>query len=463
MPTHAVLVGIGGTGAKCVEAAVHLAASGHTPENLYPILIDQDRQNGNVLRCKNALQAYRYLQKNSGSQRKWFFKPTIILYDELLPLVPQEESANFGAAIGLPSMSEVERAVVHALFLPSQLNEILDSGYKKRAHMGSLLFEKMLELESKKSSNTVGLKFIIDKIIREEKPHIVIFGSLFGGTGASGIVRIGKFFKNNIQNAIIKGVFLTPYFIIERGSEEIKDSNLVKSDADMQAVKVALEMYKSEIEDSFHYIYIIGSELSQLSGEYVTKAPKYGGAEQENPAHVFELIAAMVINEEPLDNNSKYYTFIVDTEKNEPPLTFTISNKYPSEIETLANLNAEEKLLNKIRLIISKDFAHMLFKVKEHNDSWWRRQPWADKKFKTELVNWAERHYSWWQEMSTEKWNDHCWGKFPLLLNTHIPEYSFSAYLSRYIKSSTELANLFYTVDILGKKKNLRELKWASI
>lgn len=164
---------------------------------------------------------------------------------KLLPLLPQDTRQNYGAAIGLPSMSKEEQLIVKALFLPSQLNEALDAGYKKRAHMGSLLIQQMLEREDKKPSNEEGLNFIINRIRNITEPGVVIFGSLFGGTGASGLITIGRYFKDRLNNATNKGVFFTPYFIVKEGSPQNKDTNLVKSDADMQAVKIALEIYKN--------------------------------------------------------------------------------------------------------------------------------------------------------------------------------------------------------------------------
>lgn len=164
---------------------------------------------------------------------------------KLLTLLPQDTRQNYGAAIGLPSMSKEEQLIVKALFLPSQLNEALDAGYKKRAHMGSLLIQQMLEREDKKPSNEEGLNFIINRIRNITEPGVVIFGSLFGGTGASGLITIGRYFKDRLNNATNKGVFFTPYFIVKEGSPQNKDTNLVKSDADMQAVKIALEIYKN--------------------------------------------------------------------------------------------------------------------------------------------------------------------------------------------------------------------------
>lgn len=462
LPEHVIAVGIGGTGAKCVEALAHLAVSGHAPQSIYPILIDQDSKNGNVRRCKNVLQAYSDLRKKTQGNRNWFFKSTLDTYDKLLPLLPQEESKNYGAAIGLPSMGEYE-PIVSTLFLPSQLHESLDSGYKKRAHMGSLLIQQMLDREDEKTDKDIGLKFIISKVKTIPNTKVIIYGSLFGGTGASGLVRVGKYFKDHLKDAVVKGVFLTPYFIVGESSEEDKDASLVKSDADMQAVKIALQIYRDEINSSFHNVYIIGSELSKLDGECVTKEVKYGGEQQLNPSHVCELIAASIALSDDVQSQDKIFSFIADTELVVTPLRFSINTHYPKTTQNEFNAVLSDLKLKSKRIVIARDFASMLYKVRTHDDeAWWGRQPWVDKNYKSDLLNWGIRHYEWWREMSPEKWNDHIWQKFSLQLNTQIKEYYYTSLLSRHFKKSpSDLSNLFNTIDSL-EKIHIRRLKWAS-
>lgn len=459
MQSHALVVGIGGTGAKCVESLVHLAASGQTPANIYPVLVDQDGQNGNVQRCKNAIQAYSDLFKNAGRSRKWFFSTMLNFRDGLLPLIPHATSSNYSAALGLPSMSAEQQSAVRSLFLPCQLSEILNDGYKKRAHMGSLLVEQMLDIEDRRLPSEGGLNSVIDELKNLPELAVIVFGSLFGGTGASGIVRIGKYFKERLPKAKVRGVFLTPYFVIGRASNVDKDGNLVKSDADMQAVKIALQMYKEEMEISFDNIYLIGSEISQLGGEYVTETARSGGRTQLNPSHFFELVAATVAGVE--FQSEKYFTCVAETEEEKPPLTFRVSKDYPSRSKSVDL----EIGLNSRRLVVAKDFANMVYTANlQDNIGWWKRQPWIDLKFRTDLVNWAAMHVAWWSEMSSEKWDDHCWRKFPLNLDTQVPKYSYSSLLSRYIRANppSNLANLFSTVESL-ESLNIRRLKWASI
>jgi hypothetical protein len=46
------LIGIGGTGAKCIEHLVYSCAAGLGPEQMWTGIIDQDEANGNVSRTK---------------------------------------------------------------------------------------------------------------------------------------------------------------------------------------------------------------------------------------------------------------------------------------------------------------------------------------------------------------------------------------------------------------------------
>jgi hypothetical protein len=53
------VISIGGSGAKCVEAILHMSAAGLMPEGeLNVIFVDPDISNGNLQRAQNILQLY---------------------------------------------------------------------------------------------------------------------------------------------------------------------------------------------------------------------------------------------------------------------------------------------------------------------------------------------------------------------------------------------------------------------
>ena len=61
------IVGIGGTGAKCIEHLVHGCAAGLGPEQLWVGMVDQDEANGNVNRTKILLSKYKNLRDSLSS------------------------------------------------------------------------------------------------------------------------------------------------------------------------------------------------------------------------------------------------------------------------------------------------------------------------------------------------------------------------------------------------------------
>lgn len=60
------LIGIGGTGARVVEAAVFMCAAGYGPDELSIFLIDPDKGNGNLARTTNLIDLYKDCKKDLG-------------------------------------------------------------------------------------------------------------------------------------------------------------------------------------------------------------------------------------------------------------------------------------------------------------------------------------------------------------------------------------------------------------
>jgi hypothetical protein len=402
MLDNLVLIGIGGSGAKIVESVVHLAAVGDAPINIYPILIDQDLHNGNIQRTREVIKRYKLIQDSiEGIDSKWVFKSNLTkIDDKLLPLVPEEPNNSFNAAIGYPGMSAIEQKVVQSLFCSPQREEILDKGYKKRANMGSALFHNLIQKEELKGETEPGLKMIVNSLKSVSKPHIVIAGSLFGGTGASGITNIGKYFRSKISGANVTGLMMLPYFTVSNEyRDNDPDAGLVRSDSDMQLVKVALDIYREEMESSFHNIMLIGSQTDKIQNEDATIKSESGGEKQLNPAHIFELIAATAaLRDIPAGDETTYYQYSVDSNEPIPDYSF---QDLPSDV-------------NASRFEILRAFSNTILSAHTHKKSWKKRQPWlptSSEEF-NKLYNWATRFDEWIREMSQNGYAGHVWRKF---------------------------------------------------
>src|SRR5215210_6576444 len=62
-------IGIGGTGARCLEAVVYLASAGLLKNNLHLLIIDPDANNGNSSAVEGLMTHY-YLLHRQGQPRK---------------------------------------------------------------------------------------------------------------------------------------------------------------------------------------------------------------------------------------------------------------------------------------------------------------------------------------------------------------------------------------------------------
>ena len=64
------LIGIGGTGAKCIEHLVHSCSAGLGPDKLWVGMVDQDEANGNVNKTKILLNKYINLRESLRNEGK---------------------------------------------------------------------------------------------------------------------------------------------------------------------------------------------------------------------------------------------------------------------------------------------------------------------------------------------------------------------------------------------------------
>ena len=295
-----VLIGIGGTGAKLVEAVVHLAGSGNAHDEIYPILIEQDEENGNKTKCIDLINKYISIKSKLEDNKTSFFKSVIKKLEVIKPY-----NGNGGVFENILEYDgkdddNNEKKVLNCLYNNHQLSETIDAGFKKRALMGSVFFSTN---DFKKRLNDLIDSF---NFVDIDKPDFVICGSIFGGTGASGLVETGK--RLSGKNRKLKAIVMMPYYLIPNADDEIKDV-LVNSDSDKSATRVYFDSYQEKLSETFNELYFLGMTNPK---DNISKTSNRGGTQQKNRAHLFELIAALGIirSIEVEDNkNIEFYKF----------------------------------------------------------------------------------------------------------------------------------------------------------
>lgn len=305
MAADGFLVGFGGTGARVLEASLYLGASGYARKSMHMVMIDPDKANGNVMHLKQQADAYRQIQAEVA-------KAPMLDADSLfsLPLNPDAESQSFAWEYPLSTAPFSDllhtqgdakaRKLFELLYDADDMEMQFDQGYVGRAHIGSLDMFRVLEAAAKRakdpqriSTDNDGLLTLVDKL-RERAAaggaNLVVVGSVFGGTGASGLpaipVLLEKILPESLRSKVtISGVFLAPYFGFPEGANGAPESSLHPL-----ATKAALYHYAST-SAGYDRIYLVGAPSRHNTNDQ----NRIGGMEQCNKAHYAELAAALAI------------------------------------------------------------------------------------------------------------------------------------------------------------------------
>lgn len=293
---------IGGTGERVLRSFTMVLASGApTFDNyeVFPIIIDYDTDNADKARTVKLLQNYAavhdaaFTQHSAASDLKGqsgqFFAAKLRnlhgLDNYVFPFHPATEHEKFREHIGYDQLAGETLGTAKLLTSlydeskrsDTELNLDMTVGFKGNPNIGSVVFHTI--------NNTDEFAAFRARFQPESGDKVVIIGSLFGGTGASGIPEIVKAIDGMKNDAKIATILVLPYFApMERKDGAIQASRFNSK------TKAALSFYKdSGLMDKIDKIYYVGDP-------YPTVIPySEGGKDQINNANFVELIAAMMI------------------------------------------------------------------------------------------------------------------------------------------------------------------------
>lgn len=310
MAKEIFLIGIGGTGMRCLESFVHLCAMGMFDDHTVNMLaLDTDRLNGNFTRLKELIEPYQAL--NGGAFKSNTLFSARIDYRQFSPAydgnnVTFNSISDYSSASTTQHGEEVKykESDIADLFLDPDVRDMqLEHGYRAQTQMGSMLmYHAILEeaYKTKRSEYKSELRPFIQKLNESKGNQVFIFGSVFGGTGASSIPIIPRAFQKaaeimfgdqaEVLNRNFYGsVVLTNYF-----SFGIQNQDKIVATSDKFALnsQAALMFYCSDksIENTYKRLYLLGREkMKPLPNESKTDT---GGKNQRNPVDYIELMSA---------------------------------------------------------------------------------------------------------------------------------------------------------------------------
>ena len=188
------VLGIGGTGMRCIESLIHLCAMGMFDNtDIHLLALDTDKNNGNFSRLKEVKEAYvnaKGLDKaNRVAHTDTFFSANIKYY-EFSPNYEQKSTFKAVFNYGDTQYNHREETDLADLVLSNNVEDFnLRHGYRAQTHLGSMMMYHSI-IEDARSQANSDLKKFLQELIKSSlngTPKVFILGSVFGGTGASSI------------------------------------------------------------------------------------------------------------------------------------------------------------------------------------------------------------------------------------------------------------------------------------
>lgn len=295
------LIGIGGTGARCMEAFIHLCGAGLLEDSqpVKLVYVDADVSCGNLTKTQETADFYEKARE-IGFSKSGMFKNNL---ESAKLWTPVEEKRNTMDEVfqynSLVNRKDTQALgyLYESLYTEQERTTNLDKGFRGHPAIGSAVInQKMSEKEEPWND-------LLPQINADKDAKIFLFASVFGGTGAAGFPTIAKLLKKVLKKdtdgrciAHIGGALVLPYFQFPAASGSDTDEMQAKVDEFMLNTKSALDYYDKsgllEIAGKgngvFTSIYMVGdNDLSEV------KTFSLGAREQKNAANFVELYAAL--------------------------------------------------------------------------------------------------------------------------------------------------------------------------
>lgn len=287
------VIGIGGTGAKCVEAFIHLCAAGLMPDNktVFSLFVDPDGSNGSLKRAGQLVQNY-YDCKQFQLGATDLFKNDLRIArpDVWSPL--QNKPPRLDQFFNYDTLNGDSGAhLFDVLYSPREKQTSLEYGFRGHPSIGAAVMAAAVKLGEEEPWATLRDQINLD-VRGGQGAKVILFGSIFGGTGASGVPTIGRLISNEFSPQLQSGrfklgsVLMLPYFSFD----PVKAERLrVDADTFLLSTQAALDYYHRQDELKVcNAVYLLGNETLKPM-----RTSSIGGQNQENEPHLLEFYAAL--------------------------------------------------------------------------------------------------------------------------------------------------------------------------
>ena len=293
------LIGVGGVGSRIIESVVRLCECGFITEGeLNCLMVDVDEHNGTASNTLDAITNYRFCRDilKSDTIFKTEIKPVHGRY-RISPL--EEVTSTTINSIASSSRDMSDQNIAQVLFDKNEAAEKVDAGFYGNLALGNAFYTYAVESKGINSP----LHKLLKKITDDTSTSIVkvyVVGSLFGGTGASGMAFICKqlvemFKKEDMDRRSklhIQACLMLPYFryhdnvtLTPDRDGKIPEQKINHANFKKNAL-AALEKYE-RLGKVFDKVLMLGDTDLPVRGMYSEE-----GSRQKNWPHLLEFFAA---------------------------------------------------------------------------------------------------------------------------------------------------------------------------
>lgn len=290
------LVGIGGTGAKCIRAAVHLHAAGGYGDDvrLGVLLVDADASNGNLQSARETIQVSLEAGNLLGETNVHLFSGSLKNYGYWNPLGEYSDRLTLSDIYREASLRSIDAGLgelYDSLVAPEEKQANLSVGFRGRPSIGSAVVSRIRETGFDQGPWPDLINDIQADCSNGDEPRIHLFGSIFGGTGSSGLPTLGTLLARELK-AVRDGVVITASVLLPYFDFDVPDDEDIYAESKNFTLNTdaALQYLARLAGDSFNCIYLVGDSTKQRYDK-----PASGGPQQNNPSSCIELIAGAAV------------------------------------------------------------------------------------------------------------------------------------------------------------------------
>ena len=291
---------IGGSGLRVFRSLIMTLASGYRIDNyrVCPYLVDPHLQSEELTEVADLIDRYTKVYKD---ENEGFFSTQISADLTNLNVMESERisTRSFGDFIGKSSYTpeSPEAMLIDMLYSKQNLETSMSVGFKGSPNVGSVVFQDFIHSKW------------FDRFNPTSEDKVLLVGSLFGGTGASGIPAIASAIKAKNANVKVGVISLIPYY--ELLSPRAGATHHHIDSRNFEPKSSAAIRYYINRSENFDRFYVFGDS--------VKKRIPYDEEKQGNAAHFIEFAAALAAKdfaETPDDNFSeanKWNCFVIET------------------------------------------------------------------------------------------------------------------------------------------------------